>query len=154
MDSDKNSLGCQAASKRGQLQNGLHTGNLSISLDLTSWPEGGSGYLTAYTDFIAPRLNTTLLLAALDYRGRKGRGQFLDVSQYEASTHWLGPSPLDYFANGRIAQRMGNRHAHVAPHGAYPCTGTSAARTRRTAPLASEIDCSPKCPKSSLEDSA
>ena len=79
------------------------------------------GYLSAYTDFIAPRFNVALLLAALDYRERTGLGQSFDVSQYEASMHWLAPSLLDYSVNGRVAGRQGNRQDGAAPHGAYRC---------------------------------
>ena len=79
------------------------------------------GYLSAYTDFIAPRFNVALLLAALDYRERTGLGQRFDVSQYEASMHWLAPSLLDYSVNGRVAGRQGNRQDGAAPHGAYRC---------------------------------
>ena len=89
--------------------------------ELAGWPDAEPGYLSVYTDFIAPRFNVCLLLAALDYRRRTGKGQFFDVSQYETSLHWLAPSLLDYGVNGRVATRQGNRQPHAAPHGAYPC---------------------------------
>ncbi len=88
---------------------------------LTGWPAGEPGYLSAYTDFIAPRFNVPLLLAALDHRRRTGEGHYFDVSQYEAGVHWLTPSLLDYTVNGRSAERMGNRQPDAAPHGAYRC---------------------------------
>jgi len=31
---------------------------------------------------------------------------------------------LDFFVNGRIAERDGNRHPSAVPHGVYPCRGT------------------------------
>lgn len=89
--------------------------------ELTGWPEGEPGYLSAYTDFIAPRFNIPLLLAALDHRRRTGEGQYFDQSQYEAGVHWLTPSILDYTVNHRVAQRNGNRQPDAAPHGAYRC---------------------------------
>lgn len=75
----------------------------------------------AYTDFIAPRLAACALLAALDYRRRSGRGQYLDVAQYEAALHNLAPALVDYFASGRVLGPQGNRSERYAPHGAYRC---------------------------------
>src|SRR5271169_2832615 len=75
----------------------------------------------AYTDFIAPRFSACALLAALDYRRRTGRGQYIDMSQYEAALHNLAPALVDYFASGRVAGPAGNRSDRYAPHGAYRC---------------------------------
>jgi crotonobetainyl-CoA:carnitine CoA-transferase CaiB-like acyl-CoA transferase len=77
----------------------------------------------AYTDFIVPRLAITAVIAALDHRHRTGEGQYIDLSQYEASLHFLSPLLLDYEVNGRIAGRRGNRDTQAAPHGAYRCCG-------------------------------
>jgi benzylsuccinate CoA-transferase BbsF subunit len=62
------------------------------------------------------------LLAALDYRRRTGRGQYIDMSQYEAALHNLAPALVDYFSSGRVAGPTGNRSERYAPHGAYRCT--------------------------------
>ncbi|HTY55792.1 MAG TPA: CoA transferase [Candidatus Binataceae bacterium] len=75
----------------------------------------------AYTDFIAPRFAAALLLAALDYRRRSGRGQYIDMAQYEAALHFMAPAVIDYFATGRVQGREGNRSQNYAPHGAYRC---------------------------------
>ena len=114
----------------GQGQDGPHAGSkgggghyaaLSGFNELAGSPGAEPGYLSTYTDFIAPRFNVSLLLAALDYRRRSGMGQFFDVSQYETAMHWLAPSLLDYAVNGRVAGRHGNHQALAAPHGAYRC---------------------------------
>ncbi len=109
--------GPHAASKGG----GGHYAALAGFNEITGWTEGEPGYLSAYTDFIAPRFNVPLLLAALDHRRRTGEGQYFDVSQYEAAAHWLTPSLLDCAVNGRVAERTGNRQPDAAPHGAYRC---------------------------------
>ncbi|HXW84379.1 MAG TPA: CoA transferase [Candidatus Binataceae bacterium] len=75
----------------------------------------------AYTDFIAPRFSASALLAALDYRRRTGKGQYIDMSQYEAAMHNLAPAVVDYFATGRVLGPAANRSARYAPHGAYRC---------------------------------
>lgn len=91
---------------------------------LTGWPDREpSTPFGAYTDIIAPRLGTAALFAALDYRRRTGQGAYLDLSQLEAALHFLSPLFLDYFAQGREAQRLGNRSVTAAPHNAYPCRG-------------------------------
>ena len=56
----------------------------------------------AYTDFIAPRFSAFALLAALDYRRRTGKGQYIDMSQYEAAMQNLAPALIDYHATGRV----------------------------------------------------
>lgn len=73
----------------------------------------------AYTDYVAPRLGAAALIAALDYRRRTGVGQYIDLSQYEASLHFLAPALIDHFATGRVLERRGNRSDRYAPHGAY-----------------------------------
>jgi len=75
----------------------------------------------AYSDFIAPRFSTSVLLAALDYRRRTGKGQYVDMSQYEAALHNLAPAIVDYFASGRVLGPRGNASVRYAPHGAYRC---------------------------------
>ncbi|MBI4241285.1 MAG: CoA transferase [Candidatus Rokubacteria bacterium] len=77
----------------------------------------------AYTDFVAPHFASSALLAALDHRRRTGQGQHIDLSQLEASLHFLAPEILDYTVNGRVARRRGNADDRIAPHGAYPCAG-------------------------------
>jgi len=90
---------------------------------IAGWPDRPPGWIGAYTDFIAPRYNIIAVLAALDYRRQTGRGQYLDVSQYEASVQFEAPVVLDYQANGRIAGRDGNQLPYAAPHNAYRCLG-------------------------------
>ena len=63
------------------------------------------------------------MLAALEHRARSGEGQAIDLSQAEASIHFLAPALLDYQVNGRIAGRAGNRDPRMAPHGVYPVRG-------------------------------
>ena len=90
---------------------------------IAGWPDREPPYLGPYTDYPAPRLNVLAILAALDYRRRTGKGQYLDMSQYETGIHFLAPLILDYAVNQRVANRMGNRSTYAAPHGAYRCRG-------------------------------
>jgi len=90
---------------------------------IAGWPDREPPWLGSYTDFPAPILNSLIILAALDYRRRTGKGQYIDMSQYENGIHFLAPIVLDYVVNRRVANRMGNRSAYAAPHGAYRCRG-------------------------------
>src|SRR6476646_1224822 len=73
------------------------------------------------TDSLAPRYVAAALAAGLLYHRRTGKGVYLDISQVE-SAHWsLSPWLLDYEIDGIMRLRDGNRHAHMAPHGAFPC---------------------------------
>jgi benzylsuccinate CoA-transferase BbsF subunit len=91
---------------------------------LTGWPDRDpSPPWGAYTDLIAPPFGAAMLIAALDYRARTGKGQCLDLAQSEASMHLLTPAILDYTVNGRSATRIGNSCPYAAPHGAYHCAG-------------------------------
>lgn len=90
---------------------------------ITGWPDREPAWIGAYTDFIAPRFNALAILAALDYRNRTGKGQYLDLSQYENATYFMSPLILDYLVNRRVANRVGNGSPYAAPHGAYRCRG-------------------------------
>ena len=92
--------------------------------EVTGWPDRyGTLPHGAYTDFIVPRLAVCAILAALDYRNRTGKGQYLDMSQWEAGVEFLAPAILEYTANNQIMTRMGNRSSRAVPHGAYRCRG-------------------------------
>ena len=79
--------------------------------------------VSAYTDCISPRLASAALIAALDYRNKTGKGQQLDLSQFETAIYFIMPGLLDYVANGREPSRIGNSSPYAAPHGVYPCKG-------------------------------
>ena len=61
-------------------------------------------------------------MAALHWRRRTGRGQFIDVSATEANAALIGHTFVDYALNNRSAMRQGNRHPWMAPHSCYSCT--------------------------------
>lgn len=120
-----------SSSQQGQTgphatQPGLGTQLVSMSgfSHITGWPDRGpTGPYGPYTDTIAPLFSAAAVIAALDYRRRTGKGQYLDLSQYEAALHFLAPLLLDFNVNGREAERKGNRCSQATPHGAYPCRG-------------------------------
>jgi len=92
--------------------------------NITGWPDREPSTLPgAYTDFISPYCAISALMAALDYRRRTGKGQYIELSQFEAGIHFLAPVILDWLVNGREPVRKGNQCDYATPHGVYRCYG-------------------------------
>ncbi len=106
-------------------------GSVATSLEATTGMCWLSGYENgppskigqSYTDFLACWNAVYALLLSLYRRRRTGRGQWIDLSMYQTGAATLGPLIMDYFANGKVASRMGNRHPDMAPHNVYRCAG-------------------------------
>jgi benzylsuccinate CoA-transferase BbsF subunit len=116
------SLQGQTGPASGRIGFGAQLSALSGFYEICGWPDRGPEmYWGAYTDYISIRIGLVALIAALDYRRKTGKGQYLDLSELEAGVGLLAPEILDYTLNGRVATRMGNRYPYAAPHGAFPC---------------------------------
>jgi len=103
---------------------GPHGAALSGVYALTGWPDGEPTSNTlAWPDCVCPWYATTAIMAALDYRRRTGKGQFIDISQVETAIHGFAPAMLRYSANNQVTNRMGNRCDEAAPHGIFRCQG-------------------------------
>jgi benzylsuccinate CoA-transferase BbsF subunit len=89
------------------------------------WPDRGPlpVGIGAYTDGISPRFASAALIAALDYRDRTGKGQLIDLAQFETSLYYLLPGLFDAAINKREPVRNGNAVEYAAPHNVYPCKG-------------------------------
>jgi len=91
---------------------------------LVGWPDRTPvGQNWAYPDFVSALHVVVAIMGALDYRRRTGKGQMIDVSQFEAGVNFLSPALLDYSVNKRIQSAAGNRSASRVPHGVYRCQG-------------------------------
>jgi benzylsuccinate CoA-transferase BbsF subunit len=91
--------------------------------EISGWPDRIPGEIGFYTDFIAPRFNALTILAALDYRHRTGKGQYLDIAQHQGGVQYVAPLILDHVVNNRVATRRGNKDDYAAPHSFFPCRG-------------------------------
>lgn len=103
-------------------------GNIGSSVvgfdHLTGWPDiEPSGLYGAYIDMVTPPMAVTSLIAALDHRRRTGKGQYIDVAQFECGIHHLTPAVLEYELTKNVPARMGNRDLEYCPHGTFPCEG-------------------------------
>ncbi|MGH7773034.1 MAG: CaiB/BaiF CoA transferase family protein [Candidatus Binatia bacterium] len=103
---------------------GSQLSSLAGFTNLIGYPDGSPQMLYGpYIDYIAVAYGAGAILAALDYRDRTGKGNYIDTAQYETGLQFLAPILLDYKVNGTVASRDANRDRHAAPHGAYPCKG-------------------------------
>ncbi len=109
---------------------GMLAGALAGFYHITGWPDREpAGPYGAYSDFVNPPNAAAAIVAALEYRRRTGRGQRLDLSQYECATHFLAPAIMDYMTNGRLLNRRGNADDAAAPHNVYRCADRDRAYT-------------------------
>jgi crotonobetainyl-CoA:carnitine CoA-transferase CaiB-like acyl-CoA transferase len=83
----------------------------------------GLGY--SYADLVSGLYGALAVLTAVEYRERTGRGQYIDLSEYEAMCTTIGPTFLDILANKREIIPDGSPCGTdaAAPHGCYPCAG-------------------------------
>jgi benzylsuccinate CoA-transferase BbsF subunit len=61
--------------------------------------------------------------SALRYRQKTGKGQFIELSQWEGLISVQPESMMDYILNKRARVRQANRDEFMAPHNAYRCRG-------------------------------
>ena len=86
-------------------------------------PYAPAGWGYSYLDWFGAYNLANAMMAALYYRDRTGKGQWIDSSQVDAGIYLNGTSVLEWSANGKVWQRYGNRSPYkpAAPHGAYQC---------------------------------
>ena len=76
-----------------------------------------------YTDYTSGEHTVFAVMAALMHRLRTGEGQFVDISQTQATSSTIPEVLMDFSANGRSGHRIGNQDIVMSPHGCYPCRG-------------------------------
>ncbi len=83
----------------------------------------GFGY--SYADLAGGNAGALAVLAALWQRQTTGRGQLIDLSQYEVAASLVGPLLLERALDGDTSRPAGNASQEEpgAPHGVYPCAG-------------------------------
>jgi benzylsuccinate CoA-transferase BbsF subunit len=83
-------------------------------------PPLGTG--THYPDHVPnPGHALVALLAAVFHRMRTGEGQYIELAQIESTINVLGPSILQWSAEGTLPVCNGNRSIGVVPRGVFPC---------------------------------
>jgi benzylsuccinate CoA-transferase BbsF subunit len=80
--------------------------------------------MAALPDFACnPYHAATAILSALHYRNKTGKGQFIELAQFESTVCWTETAILDYTVNKHIQMGMRNHLPNAAPHGVYRCLG-------------------------------
>ena len=112
---------------RGFISYGTNVDPASGLASLMGYPgEGPHMSGNAYPDPVAGLFAVGAILTALFHQRATGEGQYIDLSQAEATTALLGEVSLGTGLNGLVPAPMGNRHPRQAPHGCYPCRGDDA----------------------------
>lgn len=103
---------------------GVHAAAMAGITHITGWPDKGPTPVPmAFSDPLGARFVAISILSALEYRRRTGKGQHLEISQWESSLHNISPVLMDYMINGRTMVRSGNTLPYAAPHNVYICKG-------------------------------
>jgi crotonobetainyl-CoA:carnitine CoA-transferase CaiB-like acyl-CoA transferase len=91
-----------------------------------------AGYGYSYADMSGGYTGALAALMALWHRRRTGRGQFVDLSQFEAVVSVIGPALLDVSVNGREQEppHWRSQEMPAAPHGVYRCRARDDDRAR------------------------
>jgi crotonobetainyl-CoA:carnitine CoA-transferase CaiB-like acyl-CoA transferase len=90
----------------------------------TGYPGGEPFFVGGGSDVIVGQHLAFLLLAALEYRRRTGKGQVIDVSQMEIGASYVGQAVMDYSMNQREwNERIGNHDLIMVPNNVYHCQG-------------------------------
>jgi benzylsuccinate CoA-transferase BbsF subunit len=77
----------------------------------------------SYGDPTAGLHGAVAVLAALHHRAETGRGQYIDLSQWETMVALLAEGILAQAMQGTPPPRSGNRRPHMAPHGVFRAAG-------------------------------
>ena len=78
----------------------------------------------SYNDHQAGLHGAIAILAGLEFRRHSGKGQRIDISQFEVGVNFVAPSLIDHFLNRSVTKPAANDlpYDEVAPHGVYPCS--------------------------------
>ncbi len=98
-----------------------HMGGVSLMTGDEGEPP--SAINTSYSDYHTGVFQPSAIIGALMRRRLTGQPATMESSIFKSGAITGGPAILDYQVNGRLPQRIANRSADCAPHGAYQCQG-------------------------------
>jgi len=90
---------------------------------VTGHPDGMPSPISGRTDLLVGTSGFLAIVAALIYRSRTGKGQYIDLSSSEAMSVLIGEMFMDYAMNRRDQTPKGNQDSIMAPHNCYRCKG-------------------------------
>jgi crotonobetainyl-CoA:carnitine CoA-transferase CaiB-like acyl-CoA transferase len=95
---------------------------LSGFQSLTAYDEKSPQYRVREMDVLNSIMSACALTSALWHRQVTGEGQFIEFSELEGCSWYIGEHFLRASREGQPPV-LGNRHARFAPQGCYPCAG-------------------------------
>jgi benzylsuccinate CoA-transferase BbsF subunit len=103
---------------------GNHINGLAGIVNYVGWPEQEPiSLMVAYSDYLVPHFAAAALIGALDYWRKTGKGQLLDISQFEVGLQLLSPALVNYTCNKAEEKAKGNSCDYAAPHDVFRCKG-------------------------------
>jgi benzylsuccinate CoA-transferase BbsF subunit len=99
-------------------------GPLSGLSYVTGYQNGPPAPIRSNADSLAGTTAVLPILAALNYRMRSGKGQYIDCSAVESLSVCMGDILMEYTMNKKVRCRDTNRDDYMAPHNCYRCQGT------------------------------
>jgi len=89
-------------------------------LNITGWPHKSPLKIgVSIVDLMGGTFSALGILAALHYRNRTGKGQYIDISMHDLAG-WLSQDAWPVcLATGQDPPRYGNRHPRYSPHNSY-----------------------------------
>lgn len=95
--------------------------------EMTGEP-GGALMLPGYTyaDFASPIIGAFAICSALYARNQTGRGQYVDLSQFQVTASLMAESQLEALVNGTVRTRQGNNEPSALVHNCFRCLGEDA----------------------------
>jgi benzylsuccinate CoA-transferase BbsF subunit len=103
---------------------GNHINGLAGIVNYVGWPDQEPiSLMVAYSDYLVPHFAAAALVGALDHLKKTGKGQLIDVSQFEVGLQLLAPTLVNYTCNGIEEKAKGNSCDSAAPHGVFKCKG-------------------------------
>jgi crotonobetainyl-CoA:carnitine CoA-transferase CaiB-like acyl-CoA transferase len=107
------------------------------SYDMIGQAFGGTMYQTGFpetpptraapwiADYITALMCLSATLAAFSHARETGRGQSIDLAQFEAIHAVLGGTMVEYFQLGLVRERSGNKSPAFQPYDVYQCADGS-----------------------------
>ncbi|MCA1646885.1 MAG: CoA transferase [Chloroflexi bacterium] len=103
---------------------------LSGLMSMTGYADSPRPYWSSeeinYPDQVASIFSAGMLMAAIRFRNRTGRGSSVDLSQRELVTTLVGEQVLQYTSGHGQPGPMGNARPGLAPNDCYRCAGEDA----------------------------
>lgn len=97
---------------------------VTVMDNMVGWPDRSPVAPSSfYTDQLSPMYGSLAIMAALDYKRRTGKGQYIDHAQIESGINYTTPLILNYQVNKKELALKGNKCDYAAPHGVYRCKG-------------------------------